>query len=129
MSDTGVIATVSPRDYDAVLFDLDGILTRTASVHAAVWKKPFDAFLERRTTEMGEPFVAFDIEADYRRYVDGRPRYDGVAAFLAARSLELPAGTREDGPSLHGCRRRWSGSTCGFAIAGIRSIYGSRVTP
>jgi hypothetical protein len=49
---------------------------------------------------MGEPFVAFDIDADYHRYVDGRPRYDGVAAFLAARSIELPAGTPEDGPGL-----------------------------
>ena len=100
MSDTGVIVTLSPRDYDAVLFDLDGVLTRTASVHAAAWKKLFDAFLEARAAEMGEPFVPFDLDADYRRYVDGKPRYDGVAAFLAARSIELPAGTPEDGPGL-----------------------------
>jgi beta-phosphoglucomutase family hydrolase len=101
VSDTGVIVTLSPRDYDAVLFDLDGVLTRTASVHAAAWKKVFDTFLERRAAEMGEPFVPFDIDADYRRYVDGKPRDDGVAAFLAARSIELPAGTPEDGPGLH----------------------------
>jgi beta-phosphoglucomutase-like phosphatase (HAD superfamily) len=98
--DPGAIVTVSPRDYDAVLFDLDGVLTHTASVHAAAWKKLFDAFLEARAAEMGEPFVPFDIDADYRRYVDGKPRYDGVAAFLAARSIELPAGTPEDGPGL-----------------------------
>ena len=100
MNDTGVIVTLSPRDYDAVLFDLDGVLTRTASVHAAAWKKLFDAFLEARAAEMGEPFVPFGLDADYRRYVDGKPRYDGVAAFLAARSIELPAGTPEDGPGL-----------------------------
>jgi beta-phosphoglucomutase family hydrolase len=101
VSDTGVIVTLSPRDYDAVLFDLDGVLTRTASVHAAAWKKLFDAFLERRAAQMGEPFVPFDLDADYRRYVDGKPRYDGVAAFLAARSIDLPPGTPEDGPGLH----------------------------
>ena len=100
MTDTGVIVTLSPRDYDAVLFDLDGVLTRTASVHAAAWKKLFDDFLEGRAAEMGEPFVPFDIDTDYRRYVDGKPRYDGVAAFLTARSIELPAGTPEDGPGL-----------------------------
>ncbi|MGB8436164.1 MAG: beta-phosphoglucomutase family hydrolase, partial [Burkholderiales bacterium] len=100
VGDIGVIVTLSSRDYDAVLFDLDGVLTRTASVHAAAWKKLFDTFLERRAAETGEPFVPFDINADYRRYVDGKPRYDGVAAFLAARSIELPAGTPEDGPGM-----------------------------
>ena len=74
--------TLSPRDYDAVLFDLDGVLTRTASVHAAAWKRLFDEFLEQRSADMGDPFVPFDIDADYPRYVDGKPRYDGVAAFL-----------------------------------------------
>lgn len=100
MSDTGVIVTLSPRDYDAVLLDLDGVLTRTASAHAAAWKKLFDAFLEGRAAEMGELFVPFDIDADYRRYVDGKPRYDGAIAFLAARSIEQPAGTPEDAPGL-----------------------------
>ena len=72
------VVTLSPRDYDAVLFDLDGVLTKTASVHAAAWKKLFDGFLENRAADTGETFFAFDIDADYRRYVDGRPRYDGV---------------------------------------------------
>jgi len=61
------VITLSPRDYDAVLFDLDGVLTRTASVHAAAWKKLFDGFLEQRATQAGEPFVPFDIDTDYPR--------------------------------------------------------------
>jgi beta-phosphoglucomutase-like phosphatase (HAD superfamily) len=83
MTSIAPIATLSPRDYDAVLSDLDGVLTNTASVHAAAWKRLFDGFLEQRTADTGEAFVPFDIDADYRRYVDGRPRDDGVAAFLA----------------------------------------------
>ena len=74
------VVTLSPRDYDAVLFDLDGVLTDTASVHAAAWKRLFDEFLQQRATETGEPFVPFDIKEDYRRYVDGKPREAGVAA-------------------------------------------------
>jgi len=100
VSGTGIVVTLSPLDCDAVLFDLDGVLTRTASVHAAAWKNVFDGFLEGRAAATGEPFVAFDIDADYRRYVDGKPRYGGVATFLAARSIELPLGTPEDGPGL-----------------------------
>ena len=99
------VVTLSPRDYDAVLFDLDGVLTRTASVHAAAWKRLFDAFLEQRGASTGEAFVPFDIDADYRRYVDGKPRYDGVAAFLESRGIELPLGAPEDGPgaqTVHG---------------------------
>jgi beta-phosphoglucomutase-like phosphatase (HAD superfamily) len=71
-----VVITLSPRDYDAVLFDLDGVLTRTASVHALAWKKLFNRFLEQRATLAGDSFVFFDLDADYPRYVDGKPRYD-----------------------------------------------------
>ncbi len=92
--------TLSPRDYDAVLFDLDGVLTRTASVHAAAWKEMFDEFLERRAVRTGTPFVPFDVEADYPRYVDGKSRYDGVASFLDSRGIELPLGDPEDGPDV-----------------------------
>ena len=95
-----VVITLSPRDYDAVLFDLDGVLTRTASVHAAAWKKLFDGFLEQRATRSDEPFVPFDIDADYPRYVDGKSRYDGVASFLKSRRIELPLGTPQDGPNV-----------------------------
>ena len=93
MSSTGPIATLSPREYDAVLFDMDGVLTQTAGIHAAAWKQLFDAFLERRSVATGEPFIPFDIETDYRRYVDGKPRYDGVEAFLRSRGIDLPQGT------------------------------------
>ena len=99
------VITLSPRDYDAVLFDLDGVLTRTARVHASAWKKLFDSFLDQRATQAGEPFVPFEIDTDYPRYVDGKARYDGVAAFLESRGIELPFGTPEDGPgtpTVHG---------------------------
>jgi beta-phosphoglucomutase family hydrolase len=99
-----VVITLSPRDYDAVLFDLDGVLTRTASVHASVWKKLFDSFLEQRATQAGESFVPFDIATDYPRYVDGKPRYDGVAAFLESRGIALPLGAPEDGPDVQSVR-------------------------
>ena len=109
MPGTTPVVTLSPRDYDAFLFDLDGVLTKTASVHAAAWKKLFDEFLQARAAATGEAFVPFDIEADYRRYVDGKPRYDGVASFLKARGIELPLGSPEDGPdaqTVHGLGNR-----------------------
>ncbi len=105
MAGSNPLITLSPRDYDAFLFDLDGVLTRTAGMHAAAWKKLFDGFLERRSAETGEPFVPFDIDADYRRHVDGKPRHDGVADFLESRGIGLPWGSPEDGPgvrSVHG---------------------------
>jgi beta-phosphoglucomutase family hydrolase len=105
MTSIAPVVTLSPRDYDAVLFDLDGVLTKTASVHAAAWKKLFDGFLQQRAAATGEAFVPFDIDTDYRRYVDGKPRYDGVAAVLESRGIELPFGTPEDGPgapTVHG---------------------------
>ncbi|MDR4481390.1 MAG: HAD-IA family hydrolase [Nitrospira sp.] len=86
------------------MFDLDGVLTRTASVHASAWKKLFDRFLEQRATQAGESFVPFDLSTDYSRYVDGKLRYDGVAAFLQSRGIALPLGTPEDGPDVHSVR-------------------------
>ncbi len=96
MAGTCQVVTLSPRDYDAALFDLDGVLTRTATVHAAAWKKLFDDFLQARAQATGEPFQPFDIQADYRRYVDGKPRLDGVTSFLASRGIDLPLGSPED---------------------------------
>ncbi|HBZ29278.1 MAG TPA: beta-phosphoglucomutase family hydrolase [Nitrosomonas nitrosa] len=90
------VITLSPRDYDAVLFDLDGVLTKTARVHAAAWKKLFDEFLEQRAARTGASFVPFNIDTDYRHYVDGKPRYDGVQDFLASREIKLPTGTPKD---------------------------------
>jgi beta-phosphoglucomutase family hydrolase len=98
MTSTTPVVTLSPRDYDAVLFDLDGVLTKTANVHATAWKRLFDEFLEKRAADRGEAFVSFDIDVDYRRYVDGKPRYDGVASFLESRRIELPLGTPADEP-------------------------------
>ncbi len=79
-----------PPTIRACLFDLDGVLTQTATAHAAAWKEMFDAFLRARADKTGEPFVPFDPVVDYRAYVDGKPRYDGVRSFLASRGIELP---------------------------------------
>lgn len=100
MTDAVPIIALSARDFDAVLFDLDGVLTRTASVHASAWKKLFDGFLRSRAAQAGTPFVPFDIETDYPRHVDGKARLDGVTAFLESRGIELPAGSPEDGPQV-----------------------------
>ena len=83
---------------DAVVFDMDGVITDTASVHAAAWKRLFDDFLADRAADSGEPFVPFDVDADYRRYIDGKPRYDGVRDFLASRGITLPEGDPSDPP-------------------------------
>ena len=73
-------------------------------MHAAAWKRLFDEFLKKRSDDLGEPFVPFDINADYRRYVDGKPRYAGVAAFLESRGIELPQGAQEDGADVQSVR-------------------------
>lgn len=104
MSGTGALVTLSPREYDAVLFDMDGVLTQTASVHAHAWKKLFDHFLEQRAAETGEAFVPFDIDTDYRRYVDGKPRYDGVVSFLASRGIQLPFDAPSEQPDAGSVR-------------------------
>lgn len=85
--------------YDAVLFDMDGVITDTASIHAACWKVMFDEFLWKRAVQNAEPFSSFDIGTDYKLYVDGKPRYKGVTDFLESRGIILPAGTSEDLPS------------------------------
>ena len=93
----GTTKPVITRDrYDAVLFDLDGVITDTASLHAACWKQMFDEYLARRATQRGEPFRPFDIATDYRLYVDGKPRFDGVRDFLKSRDIHIPEGTPDD---------------------------------
>lgn len=89
---------VSPDRFDAVLFDLDGVLTATAKLHAACWKKAFDEFLQKQADRKGEPFRPFDLKADYEDYVDGKPRYDGVQSFLESRGIKLPWGAPDDPP-------------------------------
>ena len=82
----------------ACLFDLDGVLTDTASVHAAAWKQMFDDFLREHAERAGAPFEPFDVKTDYGPYVDGKPRLDGTRAFLASRGITLPEGEATDGP-------------------------------
>src|SRR5215813_1804170 len=91
--------SVINRDrYDAVLFDLGGVITNTAKIHAACWKKMFDEYLQQRATQRGEALRPFDIVTDYRLHVDGKPRYDGVRDFLTSRGIHLPEGTPDDPP-------------------------------
>ena len=91
-------AIITPQKFDAVLFDMDGVLTATAKVHAASWKKMFDDFLKKRSAETGEPFIPFDIGTDYKLYVDGKLRDVGVSSFLESRSIKLPFGDADDPP-------------------------------
>ncbi len=97
---------ITPERFDAVLFDLDGVLTATAKVHAVAWKKTFDAYLRKRSDETGEPFVPFDIAEDYKHYVDGKLRNDGVDSFLRSRDINLPWGDPSDPPD--------TGTVCGI---------------
>ncbi len=87
-----------PAGVRACLFDLDGVLTRTAEVHAAAWKEMFDGYLRERAEGVGGEFVAFDAVGDYDEFVDGKPRYEGVRSFLASRDIELSEGERNDPP-------------------------------
>jgi beta-phosphoglucomutase family hydrolase len=87
-----------PPGIKACLFDLDGVLTQTAKVHARAWKKMFDEFLRQHAQGGGAEFQAFDEHADYEEFVDGKPRYDGVRSFLESRGIRLPDGTPDDPP-------------------------------
>src|SRR5437763_5832652 len=114
-----------PAQVRACLFDLDGVLTKTAKVHAAAWKQMFDAFLEERAERTGAEFVPFDAVDDYDEYVDGKPRYEGVQSFLAARGIELPRGEPSDPPeaeTIDGLGNRKNGIV-------LRLIHEQRVEP
>jgi beta-phosphoglucomutase family hydrolase len=87
-----------PNSIVACLFDLDGVLTKTAKVHAAAWKEMFDGYLNEHAARTGDELVPFDAAADYDEYVDGKPRYEGVQSFLASRGIELPRGEPSDPP-------------------------------
>jgi beta-phosphoglucomutase family hydrolase len=82
--------------FDAVIFDLDGVVTKTALVHASAWKKMFDEYLRSREERFGEHFREFTHAGDYLPFVDGKPRYKGVASFLESRGIELPFGDPGD---------------------------------
>jgi beta-phosphoglucomutase family hydrolase len=89
---------MSEHSFDAVIFDLDGVITDTASVHSAAWKQMFDEFLKARAVKTGEPLREFSHARDYLPYVDGKPRYKGVASFLQSRTIDLPFGDPTDSP-------------------------------
>ncbi|MEI6575244.1 MAG: beta-phosphoglucomutase family hydrolase [Bacteroidota bacterium] len=86
--------------FDAVVFDLDGVITQTALIHSHAWKKMFDDYLHIRESRDREPFKEFTHDYDYRTFVDGRPRYEGVATFLKSRGIEIPLGSPEDDPAF-----------------------------
>ncbi len=90
------MVTIDVERFEAFIFDLDGVITHTASIHARAWKRLFDEFLTRQMAETGVAFVPFDAETDYRRYVDGKARIAGVLSFLAARGITLPMGAPGD---------------------------------
>src|SRR5271166_5701931 len=87
---------ISRERYDAILLDLDGVITDTASLHAACWKQMFDEYLQKRSARTGEAFHPFDPVVDYRLYVDGKPRFDGVRDFLRSRDIHLSDGNPGD---------------------------------
>ena len=91
---------VNRDQYDAVLFDLDGVVTNTASLHATCWKQMFDEYLRKRAEQRGEAFRPFEVATDYRLYVDGKPRYAGVTDFLSSRGIQLPEGNPDDPAEL-----------------------------
>jgi len=86
--------------FDAVIFDLDGVITKTALVHASSWKKMFDEYMRTREERYGEPFKEFTHAGDYLPYVDGKPRYKGVASFLESRAIDIPFGDPSDTPDM-----------------------------
>ena len=98
MQQPGIAPVITRERYDAVLFDLDGVITDTASIHAVCWKQMFDEYLQKRATQRGEAFRPFDPVEDYRLHVDGKPRFDGVRDFLASRGIRLPEGSPHDPP-------------------------------
>jgi beta-phosphoglucomutase family hydrolase len=98
-----------PDRITACLFDLDGVLTQTAKIHARAWEEMFDDFLRDRSERAGTPFEPFDRPTDYDEYVDGLPRLDGVRSFLESRGIELPMGSPRDPPeaeTVHGLGTR-----------------------
>jgi beta-phosphoglucomutase family hydrolase len=98
MPEPGSKRAITRDRYDAVLLDVDGVITDTANLHAACWKRMFDEYLRERASATGELFHPFDLVRDYRLYVDGKPRFDGVRDFLTSRGIQIPEGSIEDPP-------------------------------
>jgi beta-phosphoglucomutase family hydrolase len=120
-----------PDGVKACLFDMDGVVTQTAVVHAAAWKEMFDDFLRARAESTGTEFVPFDAHAEYDAYVDGKPRLDGTRSFLESRGIELPEGTPDDPPgtpTIYGLSNRKNALVLAKLAAGGVQVYEGTVT-
>jgi len=118
-----------PDTVTACLFDLDGVLTDTASVHSRAWAEMFDGYLRRRAGETGEPFRPFE-PVDYDRYVDGRPRLDGTRGFLESRGIDLPEGTPDDppgSPTVQGLSNQKNALVLGLLADGGITVFDGSV--
>jgi beta-phosphoglucomutase family hydrolase len=119
-----------PDGLVAILFDLDGVITRTGKVHAAAWKEMFDGYLRERADRDGAPFRPFELPSDYTRHVDGRLRQDGVRGFLSSRGIELPEGDVDDPPTaetVHGLGNRKNELVVALIASGGAEVYESSV--
>jgi beta-phosphoglucomutase family hydrolase len=120
-----------PDGVTACLFDMDGVVTQTAVVHAAAWKEMFDDFLRQHAGETGTEFVPFDAHAEYDAYVDGKPRLDGTRSFLESRGIELPEGTPHDPPgtpTVNGLSNRKNDLVLAKLAAGGVKVYEGSLT-
>jgi beta-phosphoglucomutase family hydrolase len=120
-----------PDGVSACLFDMDGVVTQTAVLHAAAWKEMFDEFLRARAESTGTPFVPFDPHAEYDAYVDGKPRLDGTKSFLESRGIELPEGTPDDPPgtpTLYGLSNQKNNLVLAKIAAGGVQVYPGSIT-
>jgi len=120
-----------PDGVTACLFDMDGVVTQTAVVHAAAWKEMFDEFLRQRAQSTGTEFVPFDAHHEYDAYVDGKPRLNGTRAFLESRGIELPEGKPDDPPgtpTIYGLSNRKNDLVLAKLAAGGVKVYEGTVT-
>ena len=120
-----------PDEVTACLFDMDGVVTQTAVVHAAAWKEMFDEFLRERAESTGTEFVPFDSRIEYDAYVDGKPRLDGTRSFLESRGIHLPEGTPDDPPgtpTVYGLSNRKNDLVLAKIAAGGVQVYEGTIT-
>jgi beta-phosphoglucomutase family hydrolase len=120
-----------PDGVAACLFDMDGVVTQTAVVHAAAWQEMFDDFLREQAKSTGTEFVAFNPHADYDAYVDGKPRLDGTRSFLQSRGIHLPEGTPDDPPgtpTINGLSNRKNDLVLAKVAAGGVPVYDGTIT-
>ena len=120
-----------PDGVSACLFDMDGVVTQTAVVHAAAWKEMFDEFLRGYAARTGTPFVPFDSRAEYDQYVDGKPRLDGTRSFLESRGITLPEGHPDDAPgtpTIYGLSNQKNALVLAKIAAGGVQVYPDTIT-